>query len=123
VPHTLTLELPREADAPHDARCALDRFEHGLPPEREDAAKLLLTELVTNAVKYGGVGPLHVELCSNRDAFRAEVVDDGSGFEAQRRDTSDTHTPGGWGLHLVDELSDRWGMHEGSTHVWFLLEK
>ena len=119
----MTLELPREADAPHDARCALDGFEHGLPPEREDAAKLLLTELVTNAVKYGGAGPLQVELCASREAFRAEVVDDGRGFEAQRRDTSDTRTPGGWGLHLVDELSDRWGMHEGSTHVWFLLEK
>jgi anti-sigma regulatory factor (Ser/Thr protein kinase) len=119
----MTLELPRSAEAPHDARCALDGFEHGLRPEREDAAKLLLTELVTNAVKYGGAGPLQVELRSGPKAFRAEVVDDGSGFEARPRDTSDTGTPGGWGLHLVDQLSDRWGMHEGSTHVWFLLEK
>ncbi len=123
MPHTLTLELPREADAPRDARCALEGFEHGLSPDREDAARLLLTELVTNAVKYGRHGDLHVELRSSPSAFRAEVVDDGAGFRAQARDTSDLHTPGGWGLHLVDELSDRWGMHEGSTHVWFELEK
>lgn len=123
MPHTLTLELPRAADAPRDARGALDRFEHGLPPEREEAARLLLTELVTNAVKYGGAGNLRVKLCSTPAAFRGEVVDDGSGFSARPLATSDVHTPGGWGLHLVDELSDRWGMHEGSTHVWFELKK
>jgi hypothetical protein len=28
---------------------------------------------------------------------------------------------GGWGLHLVESLSERWGVHAGSTHVWFEL--
>ena len=28
---------------------------------------------------------------------------------------------GGWGLHLVDQVAQRWGVHEGSTHVWFEL--
>jgi hypothetical protein len=28
---------------------------------------------------------------------------------------------GGWGLHLVETLSRRWGVREGSTHVWFEL--
>ena len=30
---------------------------------------------------------------------------------------------GGWGLHLVQTLSKRWGVHEGSTHVWFEIER
>ena len=30
---------------------------------------------------------------------------------------------GGWGLHLVQTLSDRWGVHEGSTHVWFEIRR
>ena len=30
---------------------------------------------------------------------------------------------GGWGLHLVQTLSERWGVHEGSTHVWFEIER
>ena len=30
---------------------------------------------------------------------------------------------GGWGLHLVQTLSNRWGVHEGSTHVWFEIER
>ena len=123
LPDTLSLELPREDDAPRLARDALAGFDHDLPDEREQAAKLLISELVTNAVKYGGAGDVKLELCSNPAAFRAEVIDDGSGFHAVPRDTSDLETPGGWGLHLVEELSDRWGAHEGSTHVWFELKK
>ena len=30
---------------------------------------------------------------------------------------------GGWGLHLVQTLSNRWGVHEGSTHVWFEIDR
>ena len=26
---------------------------------------------------------------------------------------------GGWGLYLLDRVARRWGVHEGSTHVWF----
>jgi hypothetical protein len=29
---------------------------------------------------------------------------------------------GGWGLHLVEELTDEWGTFEGSTHVWFEID-
>jgi serine/threonine-protein kinase RsbW len=123
LPHTLSLELPREEDAPRLARDALARFDHDLPDDREQAAQLLISELVTNAVKYSGTGDVHLELCSNPATFRAEVIDEGSGFEPVPRDTSDLDTPGGWGLHLVEELSDRWGAYEGSTHVWFELKK
>ena len=119
----MTLELPREVGAPQQARRAVAGFDPDLPREREQAAKLLLSELVTNAVKYGGSGPVEVELASSPADFRAEVVDRGSGFNAPVRDTSDLQTPGGWGLHLVEVLSDRWGTHEGSTHVWFELKK
>ena len=29
----------------------------------------------------------------------------------------------GWGLKIVDSQSSRWGGHEGTTHVWFELER
>ena len=51
--------------------------------------------------------------------FRTEVFDQGDGLIAPLRDRGDPDTPGGWGLPLVRTLSDRWGAHEGSTHVWF----
>jgi anti-sigma regulatory factor (Ser/Thr protein kinase) len=97
----------------------LVHFEHGLDSDRACAAGLLLCEIVTNAVRHGRGGFISLNLDRDPGRFRAEVVDHGSGFSFQPRDTEDLETPGGWGLHLVDVLSDRWGAHQGSTHVWF----
>jgi hypothetical protein len=51
-----------------------------------------------------------------------EVVDQGSGFVPVARDRPATEA-GGWGLHLVETLANRWGVHEGSTHVWFEISR
>ena len=117
----MTLELPREPASAGRARAALGGFEETLPPDRYADAKLLVSELVTNAVKYGGDGSVELVVAAGPGHLRAEVVDQGGGFRAPRRDTSDLHTPGGWGLHLVETLADDWGSFEGSTHVWFEL--
>lgn len=118
VPERLTLRLDRSVAAPRQARDALARFHHGLPDERVQVAELLLTELVTNAVKYGE-GPVHVRLSKSGGCFRAEVVDQGGGFALRQRDSEDLQTPGGWGLHLVGKLADRWGVRPPRTQVWF----
>jgi hypothetical protein len=54
--------------------------------------------------------------------LRAEVIDEGSGFERIVRDNT-LDQLGGWGLHLVEAESSRWGVHEGTTHVWFEIEQ
>ena len=115
----LTTQLRHARTAPRVARSTLSEFDHGLPSDRLCDAELLLSELVSNAVKYGGDG--HIGVIFERDdgRFRTEVIDQGQGFIAALRDRNDVHTPGGWGLPLVQTLSDRWGAHEGSTHVWF----
>jgi serine/threonine-protein kinase RsbW len=115
----MTLELPREPRSAARARAVLAGFESNLPPERFDAARLLVCELVTNAVKYGGEGPIELVVTSQPGRLRAEIIDQGSGFDSPPRDPRDLHTPGGWGLHLVEELADEWGSFEASTHVWF----
>jgi anti-sigma regulatory factor (Ser/Thr protein kinase) len=115
----LTFELPRDAHAPAAARAALGGFSHALDEPREDASRLLVSELVTNAVKYGGEGPVRIEVTSDPGRFRAEVIDEGSGFVAKERVRDQE---GGWGLPLVEHLADRWGTFEGSTHVWFELD-
>jgi anti-sigma regulatory factor (Ser/Thr protein kinase) len=116
----LSLDLPRRPTAPAAARSALARFERQLARETLRTAELLISELVTNAVKYGH-GPLRVELALADGRLRAEVTDRGSGFSHDGRKTDDLETPGGWGLHLVEALSDSWGHREGSTKVWFEL--
>jgi anti-sigma regulatory factor (Ser/Thr protein kinase) len=115
----MTAEFPHARTAPRLARETLSDFDHGLPQERFCDAELLLSELVSNAVKYGGEGDIGVILERGDGRFRTEVVDQGDGFSTSLRDRDDVHTPGGWGLPLVQTLSDRWGAHEGSTHVWF----
>ena len=54
--------------------------------------------------------------------MRVEVSDGGGGFEPHAR-TRPRDEPGGWGLHLVDSLADRWGVETGRrTRVWFEIE-
>jgi anti-sigma regulatory factor (Ser/Thr protein kinase) len=115
----LTTRLPRAHTSPSTARATLMDFEHGLQSERLCDAELLLSELVSNAVKYGGDGDISVIFERDYGRFRTEVVDQGDGFIAPLRDRADVETAGGWGLPLVETLSDRWGAHKGSTHVWF----
>jgi anti-sigma regulatory factor (Ser/Thr protein kinase) len=86
-------------------------------------AKLLVSELITNAVKYGSGDTVTLEVVSEGpDHMRVDVVDDGVGFVPVARSRPATEV-GGWGLHMVESVSDRWGVHEGSTHVWFELSR
>jgi hypothetical protein len=48
------------------------------------------------------------------------VVDQGHGAGLVAAAAPDDDRPGGRGLRIVDQLA-RWGVHDGSTHVWFEL--
>jgi anti-sigma regulatory factor (Ser/Thr protein kinase) len=118
---THSLELPRTLDAPGQARDALMALEPSLPEHVLPDMTLLVSELVTNGVKYGGDGPVRLEIVQAEDRIRTEIVDQGVGFTPVERD-GDLSRVGGWGLHLVEELTDDWGTYEGSTHVWFEID-
>jgi anti-sigma regulatory factor (Ser/Thr protein kinase) len=82
-----------------------------------------VSELITNSVKYGGDGAVTLKVDAEPPRkVRAEVIDQGMGFVPVARNRPATEV-GGWGLHLVQTLSNRWGVHEGSTHVWFEIER
>jgi len=121
----LEIELARDCDSPGAARAALAEVAPAIALGRFEDARLLLSELVTNAVKYGGEGSVRVVVRDVDGATHIEVVDQGGGFEAreteERRDRDDLDAVGGWGLPLVETLADDWGSFEGSTHVWFRL--
>ena len=118
---TYTLELPRTLEAPAQARDALTELRPSLPEHVLPDITLLVSELVTNGVKYGGEGPVQLHITNEPERVRAEIVDQGGGFTPVERD-GDLSRVGGWGLHLVEELTDRWGTFEGSTHVWFEID-
>ena len=123
MPESLSIDIPSDTRAPYRARRAVERLRSTVDPDVLADVKLLVSELITNSVKYGGKGAvtLNVEAPTHR-RVRAEVVDQGVGFVPVERDRPVTEA-GGWGLHLVQTLTNRWGVHEGSTHVWFEIDR
>ena len=57
-----------------------------------------------------------MDLARFDDRLRLEVVDEGDGAAEVHRGPADE--TGGWGLRIVDAVSIRWGVFEGTTHVW-----
>lgn len=115
-------ELPRSPEAPGLARRSLSgwylaELEHG----ELHTAKLLASELVTNAVLHGR-GRIMLKADLDDDRLLVEVTDEGPGFEHELRPRRFEELRGR-GLAIVDAESSRWGLHNGSTHVWFELER
>jgi anti-sigma regulatory factor (Ser/Thr protein kinase) len=104
------------------ARLALDNLDAELDPVLAQDLRLLVTEAVKNSVQHAGVGPedsIGLKIAVRPQTVRIEVTDDGPGFEpdASRPDEDEVS---GWGLFLIDQLADRWGvMHDNGTTVWF----
>ncbi|WP_031102900.1 SpoIIE family protein phosphatase [Streptomyces sp. NRRL S-146] len=69
------------------------------------AMELILSELITNAIRYGA-GPIHVRLIRDR-ALICEVAD-GSSTSPHLRYAATTDE-GGRGLFLVSQMAERWG--------------
>jgi anti-sigma regulatory factor (Ser/Thr protein kinase) len=117
------------AGAPHAAAAArrvLGSLGDYLDPERLDDVLLLSTELVTNAIRHAGIsegGSVGLEVSVTPTVLRVEVADPGPGFELDDPEP-DLERAGGWGLFLVDQLADRWGIERGEkTRVWFEIER
>jgi len=120
------LDLAHDPDSPAAARRALDELADHLPRRRLQDAQLLVSELVTNAIRHAGleredVITLVVE--ASDLALRIEVSDPGPGFDAEDPEVGPGRASG-WGLYLVRELSDRWGVERTApTRVWFELDR
>jgi anti-sigma regulatory factor (Ser/Thr protein kinase) len=115
------LDIPRDPRAPSLARRMVDDLDGMVVPTAADHARLLLSEVVGNAVRHGEGTTIRVLLDARVEGeLRCEVSDEGPGFVPTTRDKPATEE-GGWGLHLVEALSRRWGVRDGSTRVWFEL--
>jgi anti-sigma regulatory factor (Ser/Thr protein kinase) len=94
-----------------------------VPAERSDfvdAASLLVSELVTNAIVHARTD-VEVRLVTDDHMLRAEVSDGNPTFPTPRRPIGLAGT--GRGLLMMDDLASRWGVSStgaGKT-VWFEL--
>lgn len=114
-----TIELPRDPSAVALARRAVEQHVGGLADDTREVARLLVSELVTNAVRYGE-GAIELAIGGDAEHVRIAVHDEGAG-RLRRRD--EPGADGGFGLNLVEELSSRWGIDERTAHVWFDLPR
>jgi anti-sigma regulatory factor (Ser/Thr protein kinase) len=121
----LELALPSSPDAPGTARRSLRALASRLSPSLLANIELVVSELVTNSLRHAraaGRAEIRLRLASTRGGVRGEVIDRGAGFERTPRAPS-MYQESGWGLYLVDQLSERWGVERGpATTVWFELK-
>jgi anti-sigma regulatory factor (Ser/Thr protein kinase) len=100
-----------------------DLIRRGLSGDVVQDAALLMTELVTNAVRYANPLPGDVlrvawELTGGRLLLK---VTDGGGREAPHRQDAGPRDTGGRGLAIVDRVAARWGVEravDNLSTVW-----
>jgi DNA-binding NarL/FixJ family response regulator len=88
-----------------------------------DSVKLLVSELVTNAVVHAD-SEAEVAVILSGSALRVEVADNGSGT-IEPREAADFDTSGR-GMALVETMSSRWGTEPrpgGGRVTWFEIER
>jgi anti-sigma regulatory factor (Ser/Thr protein kinase) len=121
----IAMELPAE---PHSAKVARDAIA-GLDGHLGNVfgdVVLLVSELVTNSVRHAGLDatqPLQLSVVTSDDSVRVAVRDPGPGFEPP--EAPPPGHVGGWGLVLVDQLAEQWGVeHDGEANVvWCELKR
>lgn len=116
-----SLILAREPQSVRVARGALDALVGDFHSRRLHDASVCLSELVSNALQHASRGELELTLAlDDGGRLRVEVADPGRGFDP---DPSRKGDEGGWGLMIVDRLTDDWGIESGErTVVWFEME-
>jgi anti-sigma regulatory factor (Ser/Thr protein kinase) len=98
-------------------RHAVDACRESLDDGRCDDLALAVSELVTNAIRYGG-DPVTLTVLPGEDAVRVEVTD-GNPDLFMPPEPQDLQ-PGQRGLRLVAAVCRDWGWHkvDGGKCVW-----
>jgi anti-sigma regulatory factor (Ser/Thr protein kinase) len=121
----LSTSLTADRGAPRAARQALDGLNSQIDADLRDDIRLLVSEVVTNSVIHAQTQtPCQVvlDVWASDEVVRVAVTDRGPGFVAVGPPRGGERS--GWGLMMVDQLADRWGVElEDGTEVWFEFER
>jgi anti-sigma regulatory factor (Ser/Thr protein kinase) len=120
----MSFELAGGPYAVTAARLALSDLDNHLDASVAFDIRLLVSELVTNSVKHAKVSEddsIMLGVKIDGDIVRIEVRDSGPGFDpppaAPPQDADE-----GWGLFLVEQLADEWGVEREQQCVWFQID-
>jgi serine/threonine-protein kinase RsbW len=120
----MSFELAGGPYAVTAARLALSDLDSHVDASIAFDVRLLVSELVTNSVKHAKVSEedsIMLGVKIDGEIVRVEVRDSGPGFDpppAAPPDDADE----GWGLFLVEQLADEWGVDRDRQAVWFQID-
>lgn len=83
--------------------------------------QLVISELVSNAVKYGGSDQIRLAMTPKTEFLCIQVTDSGPGLVPRPGAIGERVDDGaGFGLFLVERFARRWGVtrEAGRTRVW-----
>jgi two-component sensor histidine kinase len=120
---TLRASLPGDQRAPWAVRQSIRCLEDFVQPHVLEDAHLLVTELVTNAVRHAALRDdqsIEIEACPSGRALRVAVTNPGTAELAHRLPQP---VYSGRGLLLVAKIASRWGVETGArTAIWFEID-
>jgi anti-sigma regulatory factor (Ser/Thr protein kinase) len=120
---SLTIRLSGGPKAPARARDALRSLDRTLSDRRGDV-DLLVSELVSNSVLHAHAEEIELRAHAGPDRIRIEVSDHGPGPDGHDKTRDRLRGEGGFGLFIVDELADRWGVrHDPGASVWLEIDR
>jgi anti-sigma regulatory factor (Ser/Thr protein kinase) len=96
-----------------------------LDEERLDALRLGVSEVVTNAVLHGSSSEQAIDIALEvrADAIRVTVAQSEPAFDRPDHPAPRPDGTGGYGLPLLEALSDRWDVDPGPPpFVWFEID-
>ena len=92
-----------------------------------DTIRLATSELISNAVRHGHVasgGRIRLLIHQTRQAVRIDVEQPTSAADAAIGGTDGREVEGGFGLAIVDAVSDRWGVTpDRPGRIWFEVDR
>jgi anti-sigma regulatory factor (Ser/Thr protein kinase) len=119
---TVAIELPRRPESARQAREELEVFRNSVDDVLFGDLRLLVDELVVEALRVETGESGSIEMRAERDGERIRVaVAEGAGafrLPSRRPEPGDP----GFGLSLVQRLSDRWGMRRERDRAMVWLE-
>jgi anti-sigma regulatory factor (Ser/Thr protein kinase) len=116
-----SISLPASPSSATTARTEVtSRLAGGVTSGALEDVRLLLTELITNALRHSDMSPgdeIGVKAALSDGTVRIEVHDPGGSGPVEVRDPG--ARGGGYGLFLVDRLTNSWGVERlDGTTVW-----
>jgi anti-sigma regulatory factor (Ser/Thr protein kinase) len=121
----MSFELAGGPYAVTAARLALADLDSHLDPSVAFDVRLLVSELVTNSVQHASVkaeDSIVLVVSIGNENVRVTVRDEGPGFTPPTAPPPDD-ADAGWGLFLVEQLADSWGVADDGQGVWFEIQK